>query len=107
MRIHIEPEAKSLLDQEKHTVITVKADRECVGANCSEAFTYPIITFKIPDVEEDWKFDRFTIDDVTIFFDKTLETVPEVAIAREPHMLKDRIMIKGLDIPPPVTHIKL
>jgi hypothetical protein len=107
MRIHIEPEARTLLKSENHSVITVKADHECVGANCSESFTYPVITFKVPDVNEDWKYERFSVDGVTVFFDKTLETVPEVAIAREPHILKDRITLKGLDVPPPVTHIKL
>jgi len=43
MNIQIRPEAKALIEKEHHHWITLHADRECVGANCSESYVYPLL----------------------------------------------------------------
>lgn len=107
MRIQIQPEAKAFLEAANHTIITVHADHECVGANCSEAFTYPVLSFKLPEVGVNEDYDIFEVDGVTIFFEKALETVPEVTFVREHHLFKDRIRVDGFPAVPPITHAKL
>lgn len=107
MRIQIQPEARAFLEEQNHMLITVSRDHECVGANCSEAYTYPIISFKLPEVGVDENYDIFDVDGVTVFFEKTLETVPEVTLVKEHHLFKDSIKLEGLKTPPPITHIKL
>mgnify|MGYP004702748095 CR=1 FL=1 len=106
MRLNIEPDARTLLNRDNHSVITVESDQECVDNTCSEMVNYPVITFKTPDVSEEWKYEMFSVDGVTVYFDKTLETVPEVTIARESHLIKDKIMLKGLGTPEPIRNIR-
>lgn len=106
MRINIDNDAKVYLDLRNHHKVTVSADRECVGANCSE-YVYPVVNYREPPEKETQKFDRFDIEGVTVWFDKTLETVPEVTLKLEHHTLRDKIRVEGLPTPPEVTHIHL
>ncbi len=107
MRVQIQPEAKEFLDAQEHAIITVSADHECVGANCSEAFTYPVLSFKLPEVGMNEDYDIIEVDGITVFFEKALEVVPEVTFVREHHMFKDKIRLEGFPTPPPITHNKL
>ena len=107
MRIQIQPEAKELLEKEKHSLITLRADHECVGANCSETYTYPVISFKLPEESDERQFERFDVDGVTVFVEKTLEMMPEVNIVREHHILRDRLVATTQHEAPVMTHIKL
>ena len=107
MRLNIEPDARTMLIKDNHSVITVKADQECADVNCVDMVNHPVITFNVPDEKEGWKYEMFSIDGVTVYFDKSLETVPEVTIAREPRMLQDKLTIRGLDNETPMTNITL
>jgi hypothetical protein len=106
MRIQIQPEAKELLEKERHSLITLRADRECVGANCSETYMYPVISFKLPEESDERHFDRFEVDGVTVFVERELETMPEVNIVREHHILKDRLIATTQHEAPIMTHFK-
>ncbi len=106
MIINLEKDAKTFLSAKKHNVLTVLADRECVGANCTE-FIYPVINYKQPEEKQSAEFDKFDVEGVTVWFDKRLETVPEVTLKLEHHMLRDRIRVEGLRTPPEMTHIHL
>ena len=105
MKINLEKDAKDYLNRKHHDIVTVSADQECVGANCSE-FIYPVIHFKQPDAQTTNRFDRFDVEGLTIWFDKKLETVPEVTLKLEHHLLKDMLRVEGLPTPPIMTHIK-
>jgi hypothetical protein len=107
MRIQMQPEVKEFMNAHEQAIITVRSDHECVGANCSEAFTYPVISFKVPEMGVVETYDIFEIDGITVFFEKKLETVPEVTLVKEHHFLKDRIRVEGFPTPPPITHMKL
>ena len=107
MKIQIQPEVKEFLNAHNYGIMTVTADRECVGANCSDAFTYPVIRYKLPENGIDERFDVFEVDGVTVVFEKKLETVPEIRFVKEHHLLRDSIRIEGLQTPPRVTHNKL
>jgi hypothetical protein len=106
MRITLESDARNYLSRKHHDVITVNADQECFGAQCSE-FIYPVIRYTKPDAKSTERYDRFDLDGITVWFDKQLETVPEVTLKLEHHMLRDRILVDGLPVHPEVTHIKL
>jgi len=106
VRLNIDQEAKVFLNMKNHHSVTVSADRECVGANCTE-FIYPVVDYKQPSEREVQKFDRFDVDGVTVWFDRVLETVPEVTLKLEHHVLRDKIRVDGLPTPPEVTHIHL
>lgn len=97
----------SYLDYHDYTVITVTADHECVGTNCSDAYSYPIIHFKAPDPNHLDKYDQYEVNHITVYFDKVLETAPEVTFIRIHHLIHDKIEIEGLHLPPRVTHNKL
>lgn len=107
MRVQIQPEVKTFMERNDYSVIKVTADRECVGANCSEVFRYPMIDYKAPKFENLEAYDTFNVDGVTVYFEKSLEIVPEVTFVREHHLLKDKIRLEGLPVPPNVTHNKL
>lgn len=105
MKINLEKDAKVFLNLKNHSNLTVSADRECVGANCSE-FIYPVVHYQPPDPKQSEAFDRFDIEGLTVWFDKRLETVPEVTLKLEHHVLRDKIRVEGLPTPPEMTHIK-
>lgn len=107
MKVNIHPEAKKFVQSQDYGVITVSADRECVGANCSSAFTHVHIGHKVPDEEKLDQYEIFEVDGISVFFDKSIETVPEVTIVKEHHLLKDLLRVDGLPVPPPITHNKL
>lgn len=106
MRLNIDQDTKRFLDLKNHHTVTVSADRECVGANCSE-FIYPVVNYRQPSDRETTKFDRFDVEGVTVWFDRALETVPEVTLRLERHMMRDKIRVDGLPNPPEMTHIHL
>jgi len=105
MKINLDEDVKSFLANKRHDVLTVMADRECVDANCSE-FVYPVIRFKQPPGKNVDQFDQIGLDGLTVFFDKRLETVPEVTLKLEHHFLRDQIRIDGLPYRPEITHHK-
>lgn len=105
MRINLDEEVKTYLTDKHHNVLTVSADRECVGANCSE-FIYPVIHFKQPPNRSSDQFDQFALDGLTVYFDKRLETVPEVTLKMEHRLLHTGIKIDGLPVLPEITHQK-
>jgi len=106
VRLNIDKDTKVFLNVKNHNTVTVSADRECVGANCEE-YIYPVVHYRPPDEKEFQKFDRFDVDGVTVWFDRKLETVPEVTLKLEHHVLRDKIRVDGLPTPPEVTHIHL
>lgn len=106
MKINLDDEARVYLNLTHHEVLTVSADRECVGANCSE-FVYPVIHYYRPDEKTSEHYDRFDFDGLTVFFDKQLETVPEVTLRLERHFMRDKIRIQGLPEKPGMTHHKI
>lgn len=106
MRLTIDHDAKVFLNLKNHHQVTVSADRECVGANCTE-FIYPVVDYKEPHDKESQRFDRFDVEGVTVWFDKALETVPEVTLKLERHVVRDKIRVEGLPTPPEMTHIHL
>lgn len=106
MKINLDNEAKVYLNIKNHHTLTVSADRECVGANCTE-FIYPVVNYQQPDAKRTADYDRFDVEGFTVFFEKRLETVPEVTLKLEHHILRDTIRIEGLPTPPEMTHIHL
>lgn len=106
MRINLDNEARIYLNMSHHDILTVSADRECVGANCSE-FIYPVVNYRRPDEKSAERYDRFDLEGLTVFFDKQLETVPEVTLRLERHLLRDRIRVEGLPERPKMTHHKI
>lgn len=107
MRVQIQPEVKTFMERNDHNVLKVTADRECVGANCSEVYRYPMIDYKAPKAERIEAYDTFNVDGITVYFEKSLEIVPEVTFVREHHFFRDKIRLEGLPVPPNVTHSKL
>lgn len=107
MKIQIQPEAKELLERDNHNMITLRADHECVGANCSEAYVYPVIGFKMPDGHDANRFDPFEVEGVTVYVERELESLPEVNIMLEHHILKDRLVATTEHEAPTMTHFKL
>ena len=107
MNIQIRPEAKALIEKEHHHWITLHADRECVGANCSESYVYPILGFNKPAESDADRFDVFQVSSVTVFVERELETLPEIDIGLEHHLLKSRITASVPHEAPIMTHIKL
>lgn len=106
MKLNVEKDVAVFMNIRHHNTLTVSADQECVGANCSE-FVYPVIHFRQPNTRESERFDRFEAEGVTVWFDKRLETVPEVTLKMEHHVLRDSIRVEGLPIRPEITHIHL
>ncbi|MCA0385990.1 MAG: hypothetical protein LCH34_10370 [Firmicutes bacterium] len=107
MNIQIRPEAKALIEREHHQWITLHADRECVGANCSESYLHPMLGFHKPTESEAERFDVFQVSGVTVFVDRELEILPEVDIDVKHHMLKDVVIATTRHEAPIMTHIKL
>jgi hypothetical protein len=107
MKVNLQKEAREFLNAHEHYIVTIKVDHECVGANCSTNFSYPVVTYKMPDFERIDDYERFDMDELTIYFDKKLETVPEITLKLEHHILKNTIKVEGLPEPPPITHSKL
>ena len=107
MKIQIQPEAKELLERDNHNMITLRADHECVGANCSEAYVYPVVGLKMPDGHDANRFDQFEVSGVTVYVERELESLPEVNIMLEHHILKDRLIATTEHEAPTMTHFKL
>lgn len=95
MRINLDEDVRNYMVRKHRDTITVKADRFCVETTCSDAI-YPLVDMRKPKDPNPERYDQFSVDGLTIYFDRRLETPQEVTLKLDHRFLHNEIVVDGL-----------
>ena len=82
MNINIQPEVRNFLKKERQSVVMIRSSGKMMSQNNREDFREPEVRFKLPESGEEKKFNRYLIDDILFFCDKSLSSARDITLEK-------------------------
>lgn len=82
MNIKIQPEVRNFLKKERQSVIMIRSSGKTLTKNNQEDFREPEVRFNLPENGEEKKYNRYLVDDILFFCDKSLSSAHGITLEK-------------------------
>ena len=82
MNIKIQPEVRNFLKKERQSVIKIQPIAKPFSRNDIDDFRSPEVSFDLPDWGEEGNYNRYLVDDILFFCDKSLSSVQKITLEK-------------------------